>query len=125
MKLQKFAFAAVGKLPTYGAAGNGEFTHPIAMANLIAEHLRSADLPLSEAQIGDIGTFGEEYDFEWERLHTTYGPETYRLEKILDELEAKQRFFMKVLALLTPEQRAVIAPPAVHNRFMLDLHSPL
>lgn len=124
MKLQKFAFAAIGKLPTH-ASGNGEFTHPIALANLISEHLKAAGVPFTERQAADLTAFGEEYDLEWERLQSGYGPDAYKLEKILDELEAKHRFFDRALGIMTPEQRAVIAPPEYHDLMMIDVHSPI
>jgi hypothetical protein len=123
-KLQKFAFAAIGKLPSH-VMGNGEFTHPIALANLLAAHLEAAALPLTERQVSEIAGFGEEYDFEWERLQSTYSADTYKLEQVLDEMEVKHRFTDKVLGILTPEQRAVIAPEGIHDCAHLDVHSPL
>ena len=36
--LQQLAFAVNGQLPTH-ATGNGEYTHPVVVANMAAEHL--------------------------------------------------------------------------------------
>lgn len=124
MKLVKFALAARGKLPTH-AFGNGEFTHPIATANMMAEHLKLAGLPLSAGQIAEIAGFGEDYDAEWLRAQGTYTGETLALEKVMDELELKLRFVGRAMGALTPEQRAVVAPPEVHDRASIDLYSPL
>jgi hypothetical protein len=124
MKLAKFAIAASGKLPT-NAPGNGEFTHPLVLANMLAEHLRLVGLSLSDGQLREIAGFGEEFDLDWERAQAAYGPETLAIEKVIDELELKRRFTTRMLAALSPEQRAVVAPPEIHDRFALDLYSPL
>ncbi|HVY62882.1 MAG TPA: hypothetical protein VHF22_14590, partial [Planctomycetota bacterium] len=124
LKLAKFALAANGKLPTH-ATGNGEFTHPIVLANIMAEELRAAGHPLSESQIADIGTLGEQYDFDYDNLQSTYGDDTFALQKVADELELKHKFVEAVEALLAPDQRAFIVQPATHDVAQLDLHSPL
>jgi hypothetical protein len=123
-KLAKFAFAVNGKLPTH-VTGNGEFTHPIAVANLMAEHLAQAGRPLAEAQLHEIATIGEEYGFLWDELQATYTPDTLRLEKIMDELDLKRRTIDRMQAVLTADQREVVILPATHHVVMVDLYSPM
>ncbi len=124
MKLQKFAFAANGKLPTH-ATGNGEYTHPLALSNIMAEHLKAVGRPLSDAQMSEIASIGEEYDLDWDRLQSAYTDETLKVEKVLDELELKHATMARIFASLSPDQRAIVIVPGVHDVVMLDLYSPL
>jgi anti-sigma factor RsiW len=123
-KLFPFSLKLAGKLPTH-APLNGEFTHPIAHWNLIAEHLRFAGVPLSKGQLRRIARLGGQYENEWERLEASYSDDTLKLEKLIDELDLKKRYLDRVEALLSGEQRRVVASEKVHHVHLLDLHSPM
>ena len=123
-KLVPFALKLNGKLPTH-STGNGEFTHPIAHWNLLAERLDLAGVPLSERQIRDLNRLGEEYDRDWATLQDGYGPDALDIEKIIDELEIKKKYGDKVEDRLTPRQKDIIVNPAYRHMYAVDVHSPL
>jgi hypothetical protein len=91
----------------------------------MAEELKAAGLPLSDAQAADITALGDEYGVEWDQLQAGYGEETLKLEKVMDELELKKKFVDAMHALLTPDQLAVIVNPATHDRASIDVNSPV
>ncbi len=109
-------------LPTY-ASVNGEFSHPINMANMLAAHLELAGMPLSDAQIAAIQKLGAEYDSRWEETTKAYDVSTFELQKLLDEGELKEWFKGEMLGVCTPQQRAVAVPPEIDGLVGLDIYS--
>lgn len=123
-KLVKVATTLQGKLPTW-ATGNGEYTHPVVLANIEAEHLVAAGLPLTDDQIAAIVALGAEYDARWKAAQAGYGDSTLLLDKTLDELELKKVFCDRMDAVLTPEQQGVLFDPATRHELQVDLYSPM
>jgi hypothetical protein len=123
-KLVPFALKLNGKLPTH-STGNGEFTHPIAHWNLLAERLDVAGVPLSERQIRDMNRLGEEYDRDWAALQEGYGPDALDIEKVLDELEIKKKYGDRIEDRLTAKQKDVIVNPVYRHMYSVDVHSPM
>lgn len=122
-KLVQYAAALMGKIPTNSPI-NGEFSHPITIANLMGAMLDAAEVPLSDVQVRDIARIGSEYDEEYDRLQTTYGEGTPRLRKIIDELDLKRGCVRRMQALLDEEQRGTVIRPEIHDRLQLDTLSP-
>lgn len=122
-KLIDYYVKVLRKLPTHMSA-NGEFVHPINTANMIAAALQAAGKPLSEAQTKQVVTLGEEYEAGWDKLQAAYDASTLKLEKVVDELELKQKFYDGMIALLQPDQREVVVDPATHDYMQLDMYSP-
>ena len=122
-KLIDYYVKVLRKLPTHMSA-NGEFVHPINTANIIAAALQAAGKPLSEAQVKQVVALGEEYESSWDKLQSGYDAGTLKLEKVVDELELKQKFYDSMVALLQPDQREVVIDPATHDYMQLDMYSP-
>ena len=122
-RLQDHLKKILGKLPT-NVMGNGDYTHPFNIANIVAEALKSAGKPLSPAQVTRIGELGEEYEAAWEKSQKLYTEATFRVEKIVDEVELKQRFYDGLIEVLAADQREIIVNPQTHNRIGADLYSP-
>ena len=120
--MRTYEYAVLDRLPT-SAKFNGEFTHPITVANLVAGALAAAGLPLSESQVAAIQALGEtferEHDATRERLASAL-----RTERLLAELRLKARFVDELVDLLDAEQRAVVAPPETRHVAGLDLLCP-
>ena len=112
----------IGKLPT-NSGYNGEFTHPIYFMNMLAAQLEAAGDPLTEQQIEEIVSFGEEFDSRWAKLQEGYTDTTWMLTKILDEAELKDWFVTRMFEVTTPDQEAVARPPEVKGYLGLDLYS--
>jgi hypothetical protein len=121
-KLVAYYLKVGGKLPT-NAGVNGEFTHPINMANMLAAHLKAAGLPLTDEQLAEITKFGVEYDKRWETATSGYDETTFELQKLIDEGELKEWFKVEMLRVCTPEQRAVAVPPEIDGLVGLDIYS--
>lgn len=122
-RLLAFAAAVISKIPTHSPI-NGEFTHPLATANLMASLLERADLPTSESQRLDIAQVGERYEREYARLQGEYGEDTLSMTKILDELELKRDSVEEMRSFLSVDQLDAITRPELHNRYQLDALSP-
>ena len=123
-KLMALAGKVFGEVPT-NATGNGEFTHPLILSNVMAGLMENAGHPFTQEQRADIASLGEDYEAEYARLQTEYGEDTTRLEKVLDELELKRATMNAVLEMLTPEQLESIGPAELRDRIGFDLLSPL
>ncbi|MFQ5653621.1 MAG: RNA polymerase sigma factor [Planctomycetota bacterium] len=123
-KLVKYAATVMGKIPTNSPV-NGEFTHPVTLANIMAALLELSEVPLSEAQKARIARLGEEHDEEYAYLQTTYDEDTVKARKVVDELALKRDTMLAIEDLLNAEQRAVVVQPEVHNRLRLDVLSPV
>ncbi len=109
-------------LPT-NASLNGEFSHPINTANMLAAHLELAGMPLSDEQIAAIQKLGADFDARWEKTIKAYDESTFELQKLLDEGELKEWFKAEMLGVCTPEQRAAAVPPEIDGLIGLDIYS--
>jgi hypothetical protein len=122
-KMRKYEYRTIGKMPT-AAKHNGELTHPITVANLIAAILADVELPLSEEQVMRINRLGLAFESEFGRLRERYSDATPRIQRLLDEYELKGRFTDDVIAVLTPEQQAKVADPETKGIAGIDLSDP-
>lgn len=122
-KLVKMAVEILGKIPTH-APVNGEFTHPLVLANLLSALLDASDVPLSKAQREAVLRAGAGYDAAYDRLQQGYTKETSELEKVVDELALKQEHTNKLREMLTPAQHEAALPPELVDRIQLDVLSP-
>lgn len=121
--LQGHAIKVLRKLPTH-ASGNGEYTHPISLANLMANALKGAGKSLTEAQLKRMAELGEDYEAAWEKAQAGYTEQTLKLEKLIDELELKHRFYDGCVGLMAADQRAVIVNEEWQHVVGIDLYSP-
>ncbi len=122
-KLQSYAIKLIGKLPTH-ASGNGEFSHPISVANMISAYLDVGEQPLSNSQRGEITSLGEEYNRSFDDLNSGYDDSTYQLEKLLDEVSLKNDFVSQMYGALDPDQADFVVRPSIRGRAALDTFSP-
>ncbi|MBN1419749.1 MAG: sigma-70 family RNA polymerase sigma factor [Planctomycetes bacterium] len=122
-KLVQYAAGLMGKIPT-NAPLNGEFSHPISLANLMGGMLETAGVPLTASQIADFEQLGIHFEEEYARRQADYSEDTPRLGKIIDEMDLKRDCVGRMQALLTPEQREAIIDPEIHDRVQLDVISP-
>jgi hypothetical protein len=116
-------WARIRKILPTNASVNGEFSHPINMANMLAAHLESAGMPLSDEQIAAIQKLGADYDSRWEKMVNAYDDSTFELQKLIDEGELKEWFKAEMLRVCTPEQRALAVPPEIDGLVGLDIYS--
>lgn len=123
-KLVGLAMAVNGQFATH-TPGNGEYTHPLVLGNLMSKHLELASLPLDDRQVDEIARIGGEFDERYVAMQASYGEQTFKLEKILDELELKRVYVERIVAIFGPEQRAALIDPAVKDLYAVDLYSPL
>ena len=123
-KLMALAGKVFGEVPT-NATGNGEFTHPLILSNVMAGLVENAGHPFSQEQRADIASLGEDYEAEYAWLQKEYGEDTPKLEKVLDEIELKRTTMNAVQDILTPEQREATGPAQLRDRIGFDLLSPL
>ncbi len=121
--VRKYEYLTLDKLPTW-ARHNGELTHPISHANLIAGELKSAGLPLSEDQVKAIEALGLKYESDFENASRKYGENTPRCEKLQDEFLLKGVFVDAVWDVLRPEQRALFVTPETLHIAGTDLYCP-
>ncbi|MEM7167411.1 MAG: RNA polymerase sigma factor [Planctomycetota bacterium] len=122
--LVSFSSKLVGKVRTH-APVNGEFTHPLAVANLIAAALASHEIPLDDSQLAEIEKLGSYYETESADLARRYDDSTLLLEQLIGEVRLKEDFVRGLRGELTAEQRAVVFPPGVVGRLRRDIFSPL
>ncbi|MBL4846247.1 MAG: FecR domain-containing protein [Planctomycetes bacterium] len=123
-KLVEIILEVQGKLPTH-AKGNGEFTHPLIIANLMAEHLANAGQPFDEAQLAGVSRSGEQYQAAWDLAQARYGEQTPLVRRLIDELILKRDCMAKVEALLTPAQREIVIFKEAQHVNQLDIYSPV
>ncbi|MCC7510360.1 MAG: hypothetical protein IT464_13450 [Planctomycetes bacterium] len=121
-KLVNHYAKVMGSLPTH-ASSNGEFTHPINLANMLATQLKGAGKPLSDQQVSELVKLGDEYDRRWDELQKGYNEGTFKLQKKLDEADLKEWFKAEMLRVCSVEQRMIAVPPEVDGIVGLDLYS--
>ena len=123
-RLLEFALKLIGKVPTNGS-GNGEFTHPLIAANLMAALLENGGSPLTDKQKAAIAEMGGAYEEQYGKFQNEYSGDTPKIEKLVDEIDLRRSTMDGFLGLLTPEQRSLAAPADLHDRLGVDLFSPL
>lgn len=91
-----------------GTGANGAYTHPLVVANTLASTLQAAGQGLDPGQQaaldGLVKSFGAELDGVAANQYEFAG------ESLLQEVEAKDRFYEEMSQRLTPEQFAAIYP---------------
>jgi hypothetical protein len=102
---------------------NTAYTHPAFLSNAIVAALENAKMPLSDAQQKAVAEVAVRYTEEETKRKAAYAPDTWELQKILDEAELRDRFYDETFALLTPEQQAALVNPALRGRVGVDLFS--
>ena len=122
-KLVRYAAQIMGKIPTHSPI-NGEFSHPITLANLMGAMLERGDLALTEEQTRTMARLGNDYEGDYDALDSSYNESTPRLEKLVDELELKRDTMRSMENVLTDAQREAVIQPAIHDRLQLDPLSP-
>ncbi|MDF1700064.1 MAG: sigma-70 family RNA polymerase sigma factor [Planctomycetota bacterium] len=122
-RMRKFEYRTIGKMPT-AAKHNGEFTHPITIANLVAATLASAGQPLRDPQVARIEALGLRFEREFAAQRDRHPAGTPRVARMLAEYRLKGRFTADLAEVLDAEQRAVVYDPATRGIAGLDLHDP-
>lgn len=122
-KMRKYEYRTVDKIPT-SAKHNGEITHPITVANLLAAILSEVGLPLDDTQVDDINRLGNTFDKAHEALQRRFGSHTPRVRRILEEYRLKGRFCEDLKQVLTAAQREAVVNPETEGLAGLDLHDP-
>lgn len=122
-KLVRVAAGIMGKIPTHSAI-NGEFSHPLVTANLLAATLDQLELPLTKAQREAVSRLGAGYDKAYEKLQDGYSKDTPTLQKFVDELALKQDHMKKVRDTLTQAQIDAAFPASLRDRVAVDILSP-
>ena len=123
-KLVRYLGSVTGSLPTH-ATVNGEYTHPITLANLMVQMLERVGLPISDQQYDAIAGLGDEYDREYDRLQKSYDDSTLQVDRVVDALALKADIMFNMESVLTAAQRGAIIVPEIHNRAFLDSRSPV
>jgi RNA polymerase sigma-70 factor (ECF subfamily) len=122
-KLVKLAAQVMGKIPT-NLAVNGEFTHPLVLANLMSAVLEESGVPLDARQAAALAMLGTDYEAAYARKQEGYSKETPQLEKVIDELELKNECVRKIRDAFNPGQKEALVPPEIAGRLQLDVLSP-
>ncbi|MCC7398803.1 MAG: hypothetical protein IT455_17180 [Planctomycetes bacterium] len=91
-----------------GTGPNGAYTHPLVVANTLATTLDAAGVPLTEGQRASIE--GLVRAFSAESQSVADSTHEFAAEKLLSELEMKDRMYSEFRTLLQPEQAGSIYP---------------
>lgn len=122
-RMRKYEYETIGVIKSW-ARHNGELSHPLSVANLVAGELRQAGVPLTESQVKQIETLGLAYEADIEAASQKYTADTPRCEKLLDEYLLKGRFVDELFESLSADQRAVVVDPVYHRVASCDLYCP-
>lgn len=122
-RVRRFEFASRGRMGSV-AGQNGEATHPLFMANLVAAVLAEAGRPLAPAQVGAIADLGDAYERGLASARAGRAATDPRLLSLLDEYTLKDRFRDGLFAALDAEQQACLVPPADREVASRDLWCP-
>jgi hypothetical protein len=112
-KLVRLAAGVLGKIPTHALA-NGEFSHPLVLANLLNAVLDDSGFPLTKAQKDAISRIGGGYDDAYERLQQGYTKDTPELEKVVDELSSADQMNRMRSTLSRTSSRRIHPDPRPH-----------
>ncbi|MDF1661063.1 MAG: hypothetical protein P1V97_04795 [Planctomycetota bacterium] len=122
MVLAAFAIQSASELE--GTGPNGAFTHPAVMANLVHSLLEESGDPLSEEQSKQVSAFGDTWLQETANHDKSYNADSFQLEKMINEVDTKQRFIDGVRNILTDSQQALLFNAETTGRLGVDLLSP-
>ncbi len=122
-RVRRFEFASRGRMGSV-AGQNGETTHPLFMANLVAAVLAEAGRPLTPAQVGAIADLGDAYERGLASSRAGRTSTDLRLLSLLDEYALKDRFRDGLFAALDAEQQALLVAPADREVASRDLWCP-
>lgn len=122
-RMRKYEYRTIGAMPT-DARHNGELTHPISVANLLAAQLTQLGQPLSDEQISAITQLGLDFEAAFARQREAYPDGTLKVVRLLDEYVIKGQFVDDLQELLAPAQRDLLIDPRSHRIAFLDLHCP-
>ncbi|HVG92882.1 MAG TPA: hypothetical protein VND21_00425 [Planctomycetota bacterium] len=117
------ALHAAGKLKLPIQKANTAFTHPVFSANALASMLADAGKPLTDAQLEELSRLAERFAAEDAARLAGYDARAWELQKAIDESTLRDRFFEAAFALLTDEQRALLAPESARGRLKSDFFS--
>ena len=102
---------------------NQAFTHPAVVANVIAATLEASGKPASPAQAEELARLAAAATTEETNRRAAYPPTTFELRKLVEDAEARRRYYDAAFAVLSVEQRDVLVPPAAKGRLQIDLFS--
>jgi RNA polymerase sigma-70 factor (ECF subfamily) len=122
-KMRTYEYRTIDRIPT-AARHNGEFTHPVTHANLLASVLSQRGTPLTPAQVEEIERLGLAFDRDFARVREGWGPDVPRARRMLEEYRLKGRFCDDLWALLTEAQRPAWVEPGLRGLAGLDLYDP-
>ncbi|MEM7165949.1 MAG: sigma-70 family RNA polymerase sigma factor [Planctomycetota bacterium] len=122
-KMRKYEYRTIGSVPTV-ARHNGELTHPVSIANLMAAQLTQLGHPLTDDQVQRINGLGVEFEANFARQRAAYSDGTLKVTQLLDEYLIKGEFVDDLHGLLTTAQKDVLVDPRTHRIAFLDLHCP-
>ncbi|MFB3066146.1 MAG: RNA polymerase sigma factor, partial [Planctomycetota bacterium] len=109
--------------PLAGSGVNGKFTNPGVASNMVHAALAKSDQPLSADQRSALREATVAFlQADGERLHS-YSDDAVGLEKFMDEMALKERYYARLHELLTPEQQSILHPEAVRGHTGVDLFS--
>jgi hypothetical protein len=106
-----------------GTGVNGKFSSAPFMLNAIASTLAAAGKPLTEHQSRRLLEIGRDLLSRDERRRSEYGPDTYALAQLVDDMELKGGFFESVYEVLDSSQASVLHSEPARDRVRLDLFS--
>jgi len=106
-------------LPGYGP--NGSYTHPLVAANVLASTLAAAGRPLDDAQRAKIDGLVRAFSAESQSIADT--PGEFEIERLVAEVEMKDRFFREMGSHLAPEQNDTMNPAGSLDRDGTNLFS--
>jgi len=107
-----------------GGAANSALTHPAFAATMAAALCHTLDVPLTAAQITALDRAAKDASEAVARAVKGSEEREFYLESLIEETGAKLEFVTALYALLTPEQRALLARDEVRGRIGYDLFSP-
>ncbi len=93
-------------LPGYGP--NGAYTHPLVVANVLANTLAASGQALTPAQQGKIEGLVRSFTAENQSIAAT--THEFAVEQLLAETEMKDRFYAEIGSQLAPEQQDTMNP---------------
>lgn len=114
IKIQELNSKLVAQVPALLKAGlpgigpNGAYTHPLVVANVLANTLTAAGLPLSGAQQAKVE--GLVRAFSAENQSIAAATHEFEIERLLAEVEMKDRFYSEVASQLAPDQHDAMYP---------------
>ena len=120
--MRKYEYRTIGKIDT-DAKHNGEYTHPLTVANLLGAALADASAPLTAAQIEKITALGTAYENDVASMRARW-VDAPRVKRIFEEYRLKGRFVGELKAILDPKQRVAVYNERTEGIAGLDLHCP-